>query len=57
MIKFTEHTWLLWWVAASVVLLRWFHQAYSHSHRDSDDASLRGDDNLPRYQDALFYRS
>jgi len=57
MITFMEHTWVLWWVAAIVVLLRWFHQAYSHRRPDRDEASLREDDNLPRYQDALFYRS
>ena len=27
MLAFFEQTWFLWWVAALVVILRWFHVA------------------------------
>ncbi len=25
MLAFLENTWLIWWILATVVLLRWFH--------------------------------
>jgi hypothetical protein len=55
MITFLEHTWILWWALASVVVLRWFHQAYNRSHGSADEAPEPEDANLPGSQDALFY--
>jgi hypothetical protein len=32
MILFLQRTWFLWWILATLVVLRWFHLFSSHIH-------------------------
>ena len=32
MIPFFQKTWFLWWILATLVILRWFHLFSSHTH-------------------------
>ena len=36
MIPFLENTWIFWWLAAIVLIIRWFHLAVQ-APEDSDD--------------------
>ncbi len=36
-IPFIEKTWFLWWILATLVILRWFHLFSSHT----DDSAVR----------------
>jgi hypothetical protein len=38
MISFLENTWLLWWLLAIVIIIRWFHYSVqiSEDFNDSD---------------------
>ncbi|HXM61314.1 MAG TPA: hypothetical protein VN950_10695 [Terriglobales bacterium] len=50
MIDFFEKTWLLWWLLAGLVILRWFHgirvadplEARDSSDRDNNEYTLPG---------------
>ena len=43
MLPFLENTWLLWWLVAVVIIIRWFHGAVQNSAalNDADMASTR----------------
>jgi hypothetical protein len=36
MLSFIENTWLIWWLLAIVVIIRWFHGAVEISDLGSD---------------------
>lgn len=57
MITFLEHTWILWWAVAIVVVLRWFHQACDRSQAVSNDLLPRAGSNLPVTHGTLFPQS
>jgi hypothetical protein len=43
MISFLEKTWLLWWLLASLVVLRWFRGISLVDPTDTGDSSDRDD--------------
>ncbi len=50
MILFIQRTWFMWWILATVVILRWFH-LFSHG---TDESGLElpelGEGETPRHQ-------
>jgi hypothetical protein len=39
-IAFIEQTWFLWWILATLIILRWFHLFSSNAEGDRDAPSL-----------------
>jgi hypothetical protein len=59
MIPFLQNTWVLWWLAAIVLIIRWFHLAMQ-APEDSDDRVSASDvtptlSPLPRRGSGQFY--
>lgn len=40
MISFIEKTWFLWWIVATLMILRWFHLFSSGAESDRDASAL-----------------
>jgi hypothetical protein len=43
-ILFIQKTWFLWWILASVVILRWFHLFSSSTHETALEAVDSGEE-------------
>ena len=44
MILFIQKTWFLWWILASVVILRWFHLLSSRTYESALEAADSGEE-------------
>ncbi len=50
MILFIQRTWFMWWILATVLILRWFHLFASHTDESGLELPDLGEGETPRHQ-------